>query len=81
MVKKVTMQDIADHLKISKNSVSQALSGKPGVSEETRRLVQNTADELGYSYSRISKPLKVEKNTPCNIALIASEYAFSLKSF
>jgi LacI family transcriptional regulator len=81
MAKKVTMQDIADKLKISKNSVSQALSGKPGVSEETRQLVQNAADELGYSYSKISKPLKVEKNSPCNIALIASEYAFSLKSF
>ena len=50
MEKKVPMQDIADRLNISKNSVSQALSGKPGVSEDNRRLVQNTADELGYSY-------------------------------
>jgi LacI family transcriptional regulator len=81
MAKKVTMQDIADKLNISKNSVSQALSGKPGVSEETRRLVQDVADELGYSYSKTNKPLKIERNTPCNIALIASEYAFSLKRF
>jgi LacI family transcriptional regulator len=81
MAKKVTMQDIADKLNISKNSVSQALSGKPGVSEETRRLVQDVADQLGYSYSKNRIPLKVERNTPSNIALIASEYAFSLKSF
>jgi LacI family transcriptional regulator len=81
MAKKVTMQDIADKLNISKNSVSQALSGKAGVSEETRRLVQNAADELGYSYSKNSKTLQVERHTPSNIALIASEYAFSLKSF
>jgi LacI family transcriptional regulator len=31
MKKKVTMQDIADRLNISKNSVSQALTGKPGL--------------------------------------------------
>ena len=81
MEKKVTMQDIADQLNISKNSVSQALSGKPGVSEETRRLVRNTADELGYSYSNSRNQKQVEKKTQKNIALIASDYAFSLKSF
>jgi LacI family transcriptional regulator len=81
MVKKVTMQDIADKLNISKNSVSQALSGKPGVSEETRRLVQSIADELGYQYSAVRKPIQSDKTEPKNIALIASEYAFSLKSF
>ncbi|MEH7504707.1 LacI family DNA-binding transcriptional regulator [Neobacillus drentensis] len=81
MEKKVTMQDIADRLNISKNSVSQALSGKPGVSEDTRKLVQNTADELGYSYSNSRNQKQVEKKTLKNIALIASDYAFSLKSF
>ncbi|MCM3117223.1 LacI family DNA-binding transcriptional regulator [Neobacillus sp. MER 74] len=81
MEKKVTMQDIADRLNISKNSVSQALSGKPGVSEDTRRLVQTTADELGYSYSNSRNQKQVEKKTLKNIALIASDYAFSLKSF
>ena len=30
--RKVTMQDIADRLNISKNAVSLALNGKPGVS-------------------------------------------------
>jgi LacI family transcriptional regulator len=81
MEKKVTMQDIADQLNISKNSVSQALSGKPGVSEETRRLVQNTADELGYSYSNSRNQKQPDKKMYRNIALIASDHAFSLKSF
>ncbi|WP_078378744.1 substrate-binding domain-containing protein [Sutcliffiella halmapala] len=81
MEKKVTMQDIADRLTISKNSVSQALSGKPGVSEETRRLVQNTADELGYSYSNSRSQKQADKKQSGNIALIASDYAFSLTSF
>ncbi|USK36507.1 substrate-binding domain-containing protein (plasmid) [Bacillus sp. F19] len=81
MKKKVTMQDIADHLNISKNSVSQALTGKPGVSEVTRRLVQDTANELGYDYSNSRKQKLADKKMTRNIALIASDYAFSLKSF
>ena len=47
MGKKVVMQDIADRLNISRNSVSQALSGKDGVSEETRRKIIKTAEEMG----------------------------------
>ncbi|RLQ96891.1 LacI family DNA-binding transcriptional regulator [Falsibacillus albus] len=75
------MQDIADHLKISKNSVSQALTGKPGVSEATRKLVETTAEELGYQYTKPRKQTEDTNQHPKNIALIASEYAFSLKSF
>ncbi|MFY4774764.1 LacI family DNA-binding transcriptional regulator [Metabacillus sp. RGM 3146] len=81
MVKKISMQDIANQLNISKNSVSQALSGKPGVSEETRRLVKQAADELGYQYSAGRMHQQGFKKAPKNIALIASDYAFSLKSF
>ncbi len=46
---KITMQTIADRLNISKNAVSLALNGKPGVSEETRQLVISLANKLGYS--------------------------------
>ncbi|OIU72742.1 LacI family DNA-binding transcriptional regulator [Rossellomorea aquimaris] len=81
MKKKVTMQDIADRLNISKNSVSQALSGKPGVSEETRMLIQKAADELGYNYLNNRNNQKPNEKKGINIALIASDYAFSLKSF
>ena len=45
---KTTMQDIADHLDISKVSVSKALNGKSGVSEELRRSILATAQEMGY---------------------------------
>ena len=81
MDKKVTMQDIANQLNISKNSVSQALTGKPGVSEETRELVRRTAEELGYSFTNIRTHKQPEQKENKNIALIASDYAFSLKSF
>ena len=76
---KITMQDIADHLQISKNSVSQALSGKGGVSEETRKLITQTADELGYVYTgnrkRSSDPEDMTASTG-SIALVATDFAF-----
>lgn len=71
------MQDIADQLNISKNSVSQALSGKQGVSEETRRKVVDMADQLGYVY----KARQTNSNQVNNIALIASDFAFSQTFF
>lgn len=48
MRSKVTIQEIADHIGLSKYAVSRALSGKPGVSAQTRELIINTAGKLGY---------------------------------
>lgn len=47
-MKRVTISDIAEHLGISKYSVSRALAGKSGVSEATRARVIAAAKELGY---------------------------------
>ena len=47
--KRVTLQDLADALGISKFSVSRALSGKPGVAEATRRRIERTAQDMGYA--------------------------------
>lgn len=47
-MKKPTMQQIADKLDISKNSVSLALSGKPGIREELRKKIKATAESMGY---------------------------------
>lgn len=45
---KVTIQEIAEQLGISRFAVSRALSGGNGVSEETRARVRKMADKLGY---------------------------------
>ncbi|MGG4552676.1 LacI family DNA-binding transcriptional regulator [Paenibacillus humicus] len=47
-MKKVTMQQIADHLGVSKFVVSKALSGKGGVNEMTKERVIQAASQLGY---------------------------------
>lgn len=46
-----TMKDIADQLDITVMSVSKALSGKEGVSEELRKKILAKADEIGYKKS------------------------------
>ena len=48
MKKKVTMQQIADYLGVSKFVVSKALSGKGGVSPSTQERVFEVATQLGY---------------------------------
>ncbi|WP_438753922.1 LacI family DNA-binding transcriptional regulator [Pararhizobium sp. O133] len=45
---RVTIQDLADQLGLSKFSVSRALSGKPGVGESTRSRVIRAAHAMGY---------------------------------
>jgi LacI family transcriptional regulator len=46
---RVTLQQIADHLGVSKFAVSRALTGKSGVSAETRQSVITAAEQLGYA--------------------------------
>ncbi|BBH21357.1 LacI family transcriptional regulator [Paenibacillus baekrokdamisoli] len=59
MAHKVSMQQIADRLGVSKYTVSQALSGKEGVSEATRKEVIAMARALGY---RVRKDAETEES-------------------
>ena len=53
--KKVTMGDIAKEIGVSVVTVSKALSGKDGVSDEVRAEIQQKAAQLGYHYSPSGK--------------------------
>lgn len=60
MGKKVTLQQIADVLGITKVSVSKVLNNQPGISDALRKEVLKTAKEMGYSKSSrlaVEKPL------------------------
>jgi|GEM_PF-821155 len=57
-----TIIDIAKHLQLSKSTVSRALTGSEGVSEKTRKLVKQTAEEMHYSVNRMAQNL-VNKQT------------------
>lgn len=56
MAKPVRMADIAEKLDISVVSVSKALAGKPGVSEEMRAKVVALAKQMGYELARAEQP-------------------------
>ncbi|MFW5830117.1 MAG: hypothetical protein ACOCXA_07635, partial [Planctomycetota bacterium] len=45
---RVTMADIARHLRLNQSTVSRALAGHPGIPQERRRQVLDCAEELGY---------------------------------
>lgn len=48
MRERVTIQQIADMAGVSKFAVSRALSGKSGVSQQTREMILKVAGQLGY---------------------------------
>ena len=48
MKKKVTIQDIADALGISRNTVSKAINNSDGLAEATREKILQKAVEMGY---------------------------------
>ncbi|MGO5422332.1 LacI family DNA-binding transcriptional regulator [Mediterraneibacter faecis] len=49
---KIKMVDIARHLGVSKATVSLAVNGKPGVNEETRRMVLECLEEMMVWYKK-----------------------------
>ena len=48
-MEKITMQDIADALNISRVTVSKAFNNQSGVSDSLRELIFEKARELGYA--------------------------------
>ena len=71
MGRNVTMKDIASELGVSTVTVSKALSGKEGVSEEVRELIKHTAEEKGYRYNTLGKSMREGKNY--NIGILIAE--------
>lgn len=51
-MKKVSMQDIAEELGISKMTVSKCFKNSEDISEETKLLILKKAEEMGYEYKR-----------------------------
>jgi LacI family transcriptional regulator len=53
----VTVKDISSKLNISLGTVSKALSGKEGVNPETRKLIIETANSMGYKVNKLAQSL------------------------
>lgn len=68
---KVTIYDIADRLNVSTASVTRALNGLPKVSDERRKLIIDTAEEMGYTANRLAVSLS-RKTVKIAVVLYAS---------
>lgn len=66
MPTKVTIQDIADSLGLSRTTVSKVLNHSPAVSEATRTLVLNKAKELNYRVLPQSAPAPAASESEIN---------------
>lgn len=71
MAKAVKMADIAERLGVSTVTVSKALAGKKGVSEELRGKIAQAAREMGYRQAKASQREKERESY--NIGVLISE--------
>ena len=76
--KKVTMRDIGKMAGVSAVTVSKALAGKPGMSDEMRRRVMEIADEMNYQYP---DPDTLRIRTNLDIGILIPEPYFESNSF
>ena len=71
MAKAVKLSDIAERVGVSTVTVSKALSGQKGVSEEVREKIRSIAEELGYQQPSASRKSQNQKSY--NIGILISE--------
>ena len=65
MKKRVTIQDIADELGISRNTVSKAINNSDGLAEGTREKILQKAVEMGYKqFSYVQALIDIRDNAP-----------------
>lgn len=80
MAKAVKLADIAERLGVSTVTVSKALSGKRGVSEDMREKIKVLADEMGYRQPSAVRRARPRKSYNIGV-LVASYYLGKYNSF
>ncbi len=71
-MKKVTMRDIGKAAGVSAVTVSKALAGKTGMSDDMRKRIQEIAAEMGYQYPE-GNPVRMKSGLDIGI-LVPEEY-------
>ena len=74
-MKKTSMRDIARAVGVSVVTVSNALGGKPGMSEEMREKIRRVADEMNYDYSAQNRTYN---RHPLDIGILVPDKYFTL---
>jgi DNA-binding LacI/PurR family transcriptional regulator len=78
---RVTISDLARRLDISKASVSYALNGRSGVSEETRQRVLSLAEELGFHPNSAAVALSASRTRTIGIVIARDPALISTEAF
>lgn len=60
--RRVTIQDVARACEVAPSTVSNALSGKAHVSEETRSRIAEVAQQMGYRPSAVARSLRLQRS-------------------
>lgn len=76
MANRVRQIDIARKLDISKVSVSKALRDHPDISEETRKLVKKTAEEMGYMPNLLARSLSAQRSSTLGVVVPKIAHTF-----
>lgn len=67
--RKVSIRDVASAAGVSLSTVSNALTGKDNLSEETRSRVLNVVDRLGYRASVTARALRLQRTFTIGVLL------------
>lgn len=67
--KRATIYDIAKKLNLNASSVSRALSNKSNVSDATRKLILQTAEELNYKQNSLASNLRKGSNQTIGVVV------------
>lgn len=77
--KRVTMQDVADYVGVTKVTVSKAIAGRKDISDAMKNRILEAAKELGYIYNSKGRTLK--ENLNYTIGIITAERYFGVEDY
>jgi len=75
-LKKITILDIARELNITFSTVARALNDHPAISTNTKALVRETAERLGYTRNKIASSLRSGKTKVIGLIVPRLELSF-----
>ncbi|HOX82925.1 MAG TPA: LacI family DNA-binding transcriptional regulator [Chryseolinea sp.] len=73
---KATIHDIAKKLNITASTVSRALNDHPRISDATKKIVQKTAQKIGYQPNNIAAALRNGKSNIIGIIVPTADRSF-----
>jgi LacI family transcriptional regulator len=77
----ISLKDIAQKLGVSEMTVSRALNGKPGVSEEKKRLILEEVKKVGYRKNSLAATLKRSKSFTLGVVIHSLSFSYYSELF